>query len=206
MFKQGGRLRTPAEMAGFPWMNRRRCRVGVWLSVTLLAAMLATAEKKPTEYDVKAAYLVNFGRFMRHDGEAAQRTADFGICVLGEDPMGPSLDAIADNEKIGQRPVRVKRMTDAREARTCDIVYISAAQAERISADLEALRGSDALTVSDAPDFLRQGGMIKFVLQGDHVRFSVNLEPARKAHVVLSSDLLRVALSVEGAPVAEVTP
>lgn len=183
-------------------------RRGAWalLSFTLLAGALALAETKPTEYDVKAAYLVNFGRFMRQSADAAPRTSTFDICVVGEDPMGPSLDAIAEGQQIGRRPVRVKRMHEAQDAHSCDIAYISAAGPERISAELEALRGSGALTVSDAPDFLREGGMIQFVLQGDHVRFSVNLDAAHKAHVILSSDLLRVALAVMGAPLKEVTP
>lgn len=181
-------------------------RACAWLSLILLAGALAGAEAKPTEYDVKAAYLVNFGRFMRQNAEAAARTPDFDICIVGDDPMGQSLDAIAEGQRIGQRPVRVKRMHEAQGARSCNIAYISSAGAERISDDLEALRGSGALTVSDAPEFLREGGMIQFVLQGDHVRFSVNLDAAHTAHVVLSSDLLRVALSVVGAPPKEVAP
>jgi len=191
MFMQGSRMRHSA-------------RVGLILAI--LAATCALAAKKPTEYDVKAAYLVNFGRFMRGGPGAAPRASDFDICVLGEDPMGSSLDVIAENEKIGPRTVRVKRVHDAREARPCDIVYLSAAEGEKIAADLEVLRGADALTVSDAPEFLRNGGMIQFVLQGDHVRFSVNLGAVHKAHVVLSSELLRVALSVVGAPAGEVAP
>lgn len=178
----------------------------VCLGVTIAAVAIPPAESRPSEYDVKAAYLVNFGRFLREEAKVAGPASDFAICVLGEDPMGHALDTIAEGQKIDERPVRVRRVEEAAEARGCDEVYISASETSRMGADAEALRGSGALTVSDAPEFLRAGGMIQFVIQRNHVRFRVNLDAARKARVVLSSELLRVALSVDGARATEVTP
>lgn len=173
----------------------------------MVAAALARGESRPSEYEVKAAYLIDFGRFLRTEsGAPAHSGQDFNLCVLGEDPMGGSLDALAKGEKIGQRPVQVLRLHEVREAQSCDIVYVSASQGDHVGTDLEALRGAGTLTVSDVPDFLRQGGMIQFVLQGDHVRFKVNLTAARQAHIVLSSELLRVASSVVGAPSRGVLP
>ena len=72
--------------------------------------------------------------------------------------------------------------------------------------DLAAFRDSDTLTVSDAPDFLKRGGMIQFLLVSNHVRFSVNLDPIRRTHLSLSSELLRVAASVSGNRSGEVQP
>jgi len=66
--------------------------------------------------------------------------------------------------------------------------------------DLAILGNADVLTVSDAPDFLQHGGMIQFVLVSNHVRFAVNLEAVNHTHLVLSSELLRVASSVAGKP------
>jgi hypothetical protein len=42
--------------------------------------------------------------------------------------------------------------------------------------------------------------MIQFMTQQDHVRFAVNLDAVDRTHLVLSSELLRVALSVTGRP------
>lgn len=164
-------------------------------------------ENRPSEYEVKAAYLIDFGRFLRTEPGAPPHSGpEFELCVLGEDPVGGALDALAKGEKIGQRTVRVQRLNEGGDARACDIVYVSASEDDRIGAELDKLRGIDALTVSDAPDFLSQGGMIQFVLQGNHVRFNVNLTAARQAHIVLSSELLRVASSVVGAPSQGVLP
>jgi hypothetical protein len=52
------------------------------------------------------------------------------------------------------------------------------------------------LTVSDIPQFSQRGGMIQFVLVGNKLRFEVNLANAQAAGLTLSSDLLKVAVTV----------
>lgn len=166
------------------------------LSATTLSAVLPP---KPTEYDVKAAYLLNFGKFVRSTGQRAAR-ASFDICILGRDPMGQILDNLAANESINSVPVHIRRLPDVTGAKTCDILYISSFEGERVREDLAILANADVLTVSDAPDFLERGGMIQFVLNSNHVRFAINLDAVSRAHLELSSELIRVAASVSGKP------
>ena len=98
------------------------------------------------------------------------------------------------------------RFKSAAEARGCAIAYISASEGARIGTDLRMLRGQEVLTVSDASRFLADGGMIQFVTVEDHVGFAVNLDAARAAQLTLSSELLRVAISVNQDNAAEVRP
>jgi hypothetical protein len=156
----------------------------------------APAQPRISEYAVKAAYLLNFGKFVRVPG-GVQRGA-FNICIVGLDPFGRSLDDITSNESIDGRPVRVLRLSGPDAARGCSIAYIGSTETRRISEDIAVFGAADVLTVSDAPDFLQHGGMIQFVFVSNHVRFSVNLDAVRHSHVVLSSELLRVAVSVTG--------
>jgi hypothetical protein len=165
-----------------------------------VSGMAALGEAKPTEFDVKAAYLFNFGKFIRVTQNGNPARATFDICIVGSDSMGHTLDAVTDKEEIDHRGVHVRRVKDATEARSCDIAYISAGEGERIESDIAELRGADVLTVSDAPRFLARGGMIQFVLVANHVRFAVNLDAVKHTHLVLSSELLRVAVSVSGIP------
>lgn len=171
-------------------------------STLLLSANLLPAQSKPTEYTVKAAYLLNFGKFMRFSSGAQSSRSDFNICVVGEDPFGRALDDITAGEAIDGRRVRVIRLEkpglDKPESQKCSIAYLGRSEDKRVDQDLAAFNDSDTLTVSDAPEFLKHGGMIQFVLVSDHVRFSVNLDPVRHSHLILSSDLLRVAASVSG--------
>jgi hypothetical protein len=154
---------------------------------------------KPSEYDVKAAYLLNFGKFIR-SFRTAQPRSSFDICILGHDAMGSSLDALAANSSIGNLPVHVNHSPDVTSAKSCAIVFISSSEGDRLREDLAILGDANILTVSDAPDFLEHGGMIQFVLVSNHVRFAVNLAAVNRAHLVLSSELLRVASSVSGKP------
>jgi YfiR/HmsC-like len=176
-----------------------RALAAALLIAQLPTATLAATPAKPSEYEVKAAYLLNFGKFVRRS-TSAPAGSSFEICTLGHDPIGSSLDALADNSRINGLPVRITHLQDISAAKSCSIVFISATEDSHIREDLAILGDSDTLTVSDAPDFLERGGMIQFVLISNHVRFAVNLEPVNRTHLVLSSELLRVASTVSGKP------
>lgn len=187
--------------------SRSRCGLRARLLCLSAAALLpvtaihsaTTPPSNPSEYEVKAAYLLNFGRFVRSSPPRAPHTS-FDICILGRDPLDGSLDSLASNESIDHLPVHVRRLPDVTDAKTCSIVFISSFEGDHIREDLAILGAADVLTVSDSPDFLERGGMIQFVLVSNHVRFAVNLDAVSHAHLVLSSELLRVASSVTGKP------
>jgi hypothetical protein len=175
-----------------------RALVGALLLYSSICPAIAQPPK-PTEYDVKAAYLLNFGKFIRHPRLQTPHSS-FDICILGRDPMGRTLDEIAANESINGLPVHIRRLQDVTDAKSCEIVFVSSFEGERIREDMAILAATDVLTVSDDSDFIERGGMIQFVLVSNHVRFAVNLTALNRAHLVLSSELLRVASSVTGKP------
>ncbi len=169
-----------------------------------LLPVSAPPQAKPSEYDVKATYLSNFGKFIHLAGSRTvpqhltPQNPTFDICILGHDPIGHQLDDITAKESIDNRTVRVVRIADAYAARACEVVFISLDEGDGIRADLAALGNADVLTVSDAPGFLKNGGMIQFLTQRNRVRFAVNLDAVGRTHLILSSELLRVACSVTG--------
>lgn len=190
-----------------PQSGSRLSLAGALQTCALIVLLLVSstlpvcAQARPSQFDVEAAYLLNFGKFMHLTQQShALRRATFDICILGHDPLEQTIDALAANDTIDGRSVRVVRVSEPFDARTCAIAYISAHEDAVIRDALNVLNGADVLTVSDAPGFMQDGGMVQFVLQKDHVRFAVNLKAVEKTHLVLSSELLRVALSVNGAP------
>ena len=159
------------------------------------------AQAKPTEYEVQAAYLANFGRFVEWPVRAGAGERDpFYICVLGQDPFGPLLDAALKGEAIGGAPMVAKRVAGVADAANCRIVYVNPSKDTPLRPLLAALAGSNVLTVGDVFDFTIQGGMIQFVLDGNRVRFEINLAAARQARLNLSSQLLKVAVAVRRTP------
>lgn len=154
---------------------------------------------KPSEYDVEAAYLYNFGKFVQWPTGSPNAAASiFTLCVIGDDPLEAKLQAVVSKETINGQHVAVKRLSGLRGASHCQVLFIPAREEDLIGRDLEEVRRAPVLTVSDSPDFTRHGGMIGFVIQNHRVRFEVNIAAARKAGLQLSSELLKVAVNVTG--------
>jgi hypothetical protein len=146
---------------------------------------------------VKAAYLYNFGRFIEWPSSAPSSSADsFFICVLGEDPFGPSLEKSLAGQTVGRQRVQVARVTKAQSALACRILFISSSEKSRLNDILRTLDGTAILTVSDMPEFSERGGMIHLVSVSNRVRFDVNLDTAEHAGLGVRSELLKVANSV----------
>jgi hypothetical protein len=184
--------------------GRRRWRARALLTIVCAWGFGGSAgAQSPRDSDVEAAYLFNFAKFMHAPAHSAD---SFTIAVVGKSPIGPMLETITANEQIDGRPLKVVQAASVEQARNCDIVLLSETETPRMDKDLAALAGSNALTVSNAPDFAQHGGMIEFKIVNNRVRFIVNLDAANKAKVTLSSELLKVAMSVTGTAGVEAQP
>jgi hypothetical protein len=154
-------------------------------------------QPKASEFQVKAAYLYNFGRFVQWPEESgAEHSESFEICILGADPFGQTLDATLAGGMIAGKSVAAKRIAKPQEINNCRILFISSSEEGHLKEDLAALDKTRVLTVSDIPRFSERGGMIGFILEGNRVRFDVNLDSAQGAGLTLSSELLKVATNV----------
>jgi hypothetical protein len=152
---------------------------------------------KPTEYEVKATYLYNFSRFVEWPVKGTQAQSDsFSICVLGQDPFGPALNAILADVTVAGKSVVAKRIPTPQDAVNCRVLFISSSENTRLKQILTTLGDASVLTVSDLPQFTQRGGMVQFILEGNRVRFEVNLATAERAGLTLSSELLKVAINV----------
>ena len=188
-----------------------RQRYGRLLVAIISAVIWATAGppdassapgSKPTEYQVKAAYLLQL-RQVHPLASGRGKNDSFAICVLGRDPFGPTLDATLAGETIDGRKVVAMRPARVQDAAECRILFISASEAARLDEILAVLGKTGVLTVSDMPQFTERGGMIQFVLESDRVRFEVNLGAAQRAGLSPSSELLKVATAVRTTPTKE---
>jgi hypothetical protein len=151
----------------------------------------------PAEAQVKAAYLYNFGKFVTWpEGSAAKGAPSFGICVLGKDPFGATLDSTVAGESINGKKIVVTRPAKIQDASECNVLYISASEEGRLPSILAAAQRFGALTVSDMPHFAERGGTVGFVTLQGRIRFEVNLRAAEQSHLTLGSELLKVASAV----------
>ncbi len=187
-------------------LQRRRHGAGAISPLLLLLVLLSlfgtpvscAQQPHPTESQVKAAYLYNFGKFVTWPGANAGSGESFDICVLGKDPFGAILDSTVAGGNIGEKHVTARKISSLQESEHCRIVFISSSEQARLKAILAAAKAGGTLTVSDIPHFADKGGMIEFVPQENRIRFEVNLPATEEAGLTLSSELLKVATRVIG--------
>src|SRR4051812_28004420 len=189
----GGYVTVPTRGRVFPV----RAALVIMLVVACCEFLSAQA-RKPTEYEVKAAYLYNFGRFVRWPATVTPAKGEgFSMCVLGRNPFGSSLDSTVSGESIDGKRLTVRYISGVSDANGCRIVFICGSEERRIVGILAELSKRPILTVSDIPRFVDHGGDIGFIQVDEKIRFNVNLAAAQKSGLVLSSDLLKVAVSVK---------
>jgi len=160
------------------------------LAASVVVVTAAPGQDAASEYQVKAAFLYNFGRFVQWP---AQEEAVFRICVLGEDPFGSALEETLQDKTVHQRKLLARRIERVEEAPGCQILFVSSSEEGHLRQILAALRGRSVLTVSELPRFAERGGMISFRLENNRVRFDINLGATERARLTVSSQLLKLA-------------
>jgi len=175
---------------------RTAAALAAWLVLSTPQAVAAQSSS-PASEDVEAAYLYQFGRYVEWPPDLVNDSATFDICVLGMDPLGAALDEIVAGKAITGRQVAARRIAGPGESGDCRIIFVSSSENGRVPEILKALAGTRVLTVGRGADFTRRGGMIGFTFDARRVRFVVNLAAADAAKLMLSSQLLRVAVRVD---------
>ena len=181
---------TPARC----WRRYAWCCAALLLCLPALGA--AEDPMKANTPEIEAAYLRNFARYIVWPGSAFHDAdAPWRVCVLGRDPFGAALPATLEGRTEQGRAFEVVQVADAAASKHCHIVYLAEPERAARRAALAALDGRPVLTVSDAPGFLADGGMIRFRV-GDHVEFDVDLDRTRAASLTIRTKMLEVAAEV----------
>jgi hypothetical protein len=153
---------------------------------------------KPTDYEVKAAYIYNFAKFIDWpQSRFPDRNANIDVCVLGNDQLGQYLAKI-EGKSTGDRRIGFKRNTSLETLRECEILFIDNSQMGKLDKILEAANGSSILTVGDTKGFAQRGVTINFYLENNKMRFEINLQAANRAGLKIRSNLLNIAKIVTG--------
>jgi hypothetical protein len=186
--------------------------VGLVLSVILAgqgASVLWAAPQVSEEYQIKAAFMYNFIKFVEWPKDRFAGDKDpIVIGVVGKDPFGEVLDQIAD-KPVKDRKIVVKRFAPvaAEDAdpihpqldaiRQSHVLFVCPSEKKVCKRLLAAIGDAAVLTVGDGPSFLDEGGMINLLVEERKVRFEISLVKARSAKLDISSQLLRLAKRVD---------
>jgi len=190
-----GPIRSAGWQAGFA---RFRSQIGVALLAALLGAGPLHPQATPTvEYQVKAAFLYNFAKFIEWPPDSfASEKSPMSFCIFGHDPFGTSFDEALRGKKVNNREFLPRRVKEYAELRTCHLVFVSWQEDKHLPEILSSVKGASVLVVGESADFAGRGGTVQFLLEENKLRFAVNLEAAKRARLQISSKLLALATIV----------
>jgi hypothetical protein len=169
----------------------------VFLALPVVCPMRATGQSDVEEYRLKAAFLFHFSQFVDWPSNSST-DGTLIVCVAGEDPFQGDLERTVQGKAVHGKSIQVQHIRQAHESKRCQLLFVGSNESGSVQELLAAVRDMPVLTVGESEDFLRQGGIIRFCMEDRKVRFEVNEDASRRAHLSVSSRLLLLAKNVIG--------
>lgn len=171
--------------------------VALIFSVCFSYSNLTLAEEgQPTESQVKAAFIYNFGKFVEWPPDQWGGKY-FIIGVYGDDDFAQVLREVAAGKFIHEKPVSVKRFSRMEDITGCHILFVGNDAKDNLTEIFNSVRKIPVLTVSDMQGFADRGGMINFKRVKNYIRFEINVKAAQQTGLRISSQLLKLAIIIE---------
>ena len=173
---------------------QRLCMALMLLSAVSWRTPALAQDPAPVEYQVKAAFLLNFAKFVQWPSTVFQNDrAPIIACIFRYDPFGAALDEIIRGKNINNRELVARRITEIRELSSCQLIFISDRETRRLPDILLALKGGSVLLIGETGHFAERGGSIQFFLEDNRLRFAVNLDALARSRLTVSSKMLALA-------------
>lgn len=170
--------------------------LGILVSLIMTTLPLRPVHAQPLaapEYQVKAAFIYNFAKFVEWPVEVLADGRPFVIGIVGKDPFGNMIDEAISGKSVRDKKITVKRFSKVEEAVHSHILFISGSEEKHLHEIVKQLSRTPVLTVSDIDRFAGQGGMVQLVMDQNRVRFAVNVAAFERARLKPSSQLLKLA-------------
>jgi hypothetical protein len=176
-----------------------------WMTVLIVAWVLMCSSpgtradaQSISEYQVKAAFLYNFARFVEWPKDAfPDARTPILLGIVGEDPFGGALEQTVKGKTISGRELVLKRVPPQQDLKGFHLLFVSSSEARHLSQIMESVNGKGVLTVGETDGFTQAGGVINFTLVENKVRFEINTDAAERAGLKISSKLLSLAKIVK---------
>jgi hypothetical protein len=141
-----------------------------------------------TEYQIKAAMMINFIQFVQWPDD----DPDLTIGIFGSNVFGGALDSI-DGRIVNDKQVKLLHLNSIKELKQCQVVFVPESESYRADEILNAVNGFPVLTIGETERFAQLGGIIRFYLEQNHVRFEINKTAANHSKLKISAKLMEIA-------------
>lgn len=172
----------------------------------LVAAPRVHADsEKSKEYQIKAAFLYNFIKFVDWPKEKPSDEKTITIGIIGKSPFGKAFEPLK-NKQVKDKKVIIKQFQSLEESkltskqietiRKCHVLFVCSSEKQQLRKIINSVKDRSVLTIGDTNGFLESGGIINFVIEDQKVYFEINNKTAKKAKLNIRSKLLRLAKKV----------
>lgn len=148
-----------------------------------------------TEYDLKAAYVYNFSKFIFWPKTVFNNDeSDFNIVVYGSSPITEVLYKALKNHKIRGRNISIRVIYNLADLGNAQILFVSKDMQENIKEVVTICNSQSVLVIGDALEgFCQAGGFVNFTPKSSKYRFEINRQAVEKSKLRISSKLLALA-------------
>lgn len=154
----------------------------------------------PREDQVKAAFLLNFAKFVEWPLDAfADGAAPIAIGIVGDDPFGGALNEVVRGKTINRHTIVVTRIRAHDDFSRFHIVFISQSEKGQVGSILQRLGASRVLTVSEIQDFCQMGGVIALVTEEREAKFEINARSSDRRPHLTRVKSVRFEINIEAA-------
>jgi hypothetical protein len=191
-------------------LRARRSILWSALAATMIASLLGSYSSvadgqddvMSKGYKLKVAYIYNFLRYVTWP-ETAFETAESPIVIgiVGADPFGSTLEALAKSKKANGRPIRVNRIQSLQSLDGCHLVFVSGfVTTAQHSETIQACHGKSILLIGEAPNFANGGASVAFFDDADGtIGFSINVDTIKRQKLSVQAPVLKIARIVKDA-------
>lgn len=168
------------------------------LLIAALSGWAAASGPATLEYRVKAAFLINFAKFVSWPERAFPGpNAPLVFLIAGDDPFGDAFDAFR-GKTVANRPVVIRQLKSLDDIAACHVLFIprTTDRDRQVAALLQRAGQAPVLTIIDSDGRANDGVMITMFLENNKIAFSINNGLAKRSELLISAKLLTLAAKV----------
>jgi hypothetical protein len=165
----------------------RRCA-----SLIVLCLVLTTGFAQ--SYKLHSVYIYGFTRYVIWPDEHNQ--GDFEIMVLGDSPLLDELKSLAAAKKVGDRAIKITRISSPAEIKKCNILFIPASSSSRLGEVVSKVSNQSTLIITEETGLGTKGSHINFIQKDGKLAFELNQAAATKHNLKISNTLTGMAILI----------
>lgn len=163
-------------------------------SILLVLLCLSSFVSFSQNYNLHTVFIYSFTRYVIWPEEYNQ--GEFEILVLGDTPMFETLQDMAQRKKVGDRAIKVTKITSPSEIRKCNILFVPAAKSAALSDVIAKVSTQPILIITEEPGLGSKGSDINFIMKEGKLAFELNQTAVSRQNLKIANELSRLAILI----------